>query len=538
MASDRARLARALVLATALLAAACTGDDGPGSTTTTSEAPTDSVLRLGVTDLDSLDPVDIVPTVHGQMMAAGLLYGSLTEVDPETGDIVGGVASSWSSSPRLKEWTFDLTDATFSDGSPVTAADAKASLERVAAPGPASLAGVRLEVVEGYGDFVDGDADEITGIEAVDDATLMITTPQSFGPMAELLATPLFGVVPAADVDSAGFFDQPVGSGPAELVEIGPPPSDANSAAVPSRVLSFEVRDDEAGVTAVELWDFETISDSYAAFRAGDIDWSLVPGTELEAATEEFGDGAVGPFHAEVFYGMNLSSPVFDNQRELRRAIVTAVDRQAIIDEVFAAGQPINGVIVDGVPGYSADPCGASCATDPDGAKELVAEAYPDDDVPTIGIDFYEGEVERAAAEAIAADLDAVGIPTELNPQDFDTYREFVVSGDQELFLFGWVGISPTADSYVVPLFQSESADNVTTFSREDIDDLFSEARASARASTRAALYGEAESQIMSLTPILPLVQFQTAAVVSDRVLGWVPALDGTITLEGLGIEG
>ena len=40
----------------------------------------------------------------------------------------------------------------------------------------------------------------------------------------------------------------------------------------------------------------------------------------------------------------------------------------------------------------------------------------------------------------------------------------------------------------------------------------------------------------MSSVPILPLAQFLTAGVLSDRVQGWVPMLDGTIALEGLQI--
>lgn len=537
MSSRRARLAGVLVALLALLTATCTGDDGADSTTTTVDGPTESVLRLGVTDLGSLDPVEVVPTVHGQMMAAGLLYDSLTRVDPETGEIVGGLASDWEASRSLQGWTFDLTGATFSDDSPVTAADVKTSLERVAAPGPASLAGVRLEVIEGYQEFVDGETDEITGIMAVDDATVTVQAARPYAPMAELLATPLFGVVPAADADTAGFFDQPVGSGPAKLLEVGVPPAGTASSSVPARVLSFEILDPDTGVSTVELWDYETIGDSYAAFRAGDVDWSLVPGDELAAATDEYGDSAVGPFFAEVFYGMNLSSPTFAGRAGFRRAVVQAVDRQAIVDDVYAAAQLQNGVIAEGVPGHTENPCGMSCDTDPDAAEASLAEVFPDGDVPTVGIDFYEGEVERAAAEAIAADLEAVGIPTELRAQDFDTYREFVVSGDQELFLFGWVGISPTADSYLVPLFGSESADNVTTFSRADVDSTLGQARRTADSAERAEIYAGAEADIMSSVPILPLAQFQTAAVLSDRVQGWVPMLDGTIALEGLQIS-
>ena len=40
----------------------------------------------------------------------------------------------------------------------------------------------------------------------------------------------------------------------------------------------------------------------------------------------------------------------------------------------------------------------------------------------------------------VADDLEAVGIPTELRPLPLEEYEAFVVSGDQELFSFGWIG--------------------------------------------------------------------------------------------------
>lgn len=79
----------------------------------------------------SLDTV-IQPGTSGRTVKLaihrGLVnYGIDGKISPE-------LAESYDISPDAKEFTFHLRQATFHDGSPVTAADVKASLERMIDP--------------------------------------------------------------------------------------------------------------------------------------------------------------------------------------------------------------------------------------------------------------------------------------------------------------------------------------------------------------------------------------------------------------------
>ena len=60
------------------------------------------------------------------------------------------IAESLTPNGDATSWTVTLRDRTFSDGTPIQAADVKASFERLAKRGSASLAGVRLEIINGY----------------------------------------------------------------------------------------------------------------------------------------------------------------------------------------------------------------------------------------------------------------------------------------------------------------------------------------------------------------------------------------------------
>jgi peptide/nickel transport system substrate-binding protein/oligopeptide transport system substrate-binding protein len=412
-----------------------------------------------------------------------------------------------------------------------------------------SLAGVRLEVIEGYEEYVAGDADAIDGIRISEDGrTVHITTHGAYAPLPELLASPIFGIVPRALVRpddavdpeeaEADFFRAPIGSGPVRLAG-----EDADTEAARSRpdgaddvLVMVPAEDVELGFDEVQLVHFPEVEQSYAAFQEGEVDWTQVPSEEVDAAADEYGDEAISPFHAEFFYGINVGDPTYESE-EFRRAIVQAIDRQAIVEESFPTGVPLNGTVVEGVPGFQENACGEFCAYDPDAAEALLEEEFGDDDPPTVRLDFYEGERERHVAQRIADDLGEVGIEAELRPHDPADYETFVTGGDQEVFLFGWVGIAPTADSYLAPLFLTGSPDNVTAYGTTVIDASIAAARQFPTIEERAEAYQSVEEVIMAAVPVIPLVQVKTLSVVSERVVGWSPQLDGTFVISEVELE-
>ena len=74
----------------------------------------------------------------------------------------------------------------------------KATYERLAKKGSASLAGVRLEIINGYQEVASGAAAEMSGLQVVDDHRLQITLREPYVQLPELLASPLYGIVPKA----------------------------------------------------------------------------------------------------------------------------------------------------------------------------------------------------------------------------------------------------------------------------------------------------------------------------------------------------
>ena len=220
----------------------------------------------------------------------------------------------------------------------------------------------------------------------------------------------------------------------------------------------------DAALRGVDLEVLADATASYDAFLDGQLDWTAVPPDRVEQVAERHGRTAFRPYLGQLFYGFNLKNPKYADVR-FREAIVRAVDRDAIVRAIYgAAAQRLDGLVPDGVPGYVPDACGERCGFNPDRARALVAEIFGGQPAPEVAIDFDDTGTQRAVAEAMQANLQAVGIPATLRSHPFADYLRFAVSGAQEIFRLGWIGAYPTADGYLTPLFRSGLPDNVTGF--------------------------------------------------------------------------
>jgi len=138
-------------------------------------------------------------------------YSTLLKFDPDAyPSVVGDIAQSWSASPDRLTWTFKLrTDALFHDGTPVTAADVKATLDRLRKP-PAGVISVR------EAQFAD-----IAAVDAPDARTVVVRLRAVDAAFEAAMASPWNCIYSAALLARDPDYPQRrvMGSGPFEFVE-------------------------------------------------------------------------------------------------------------------------------------------------------------------------------------------------------------------------------------------------------------------------------------------------------------------------------
>ncbi|GAA0413851.1 ABC transporter substrate-binding protein [Microbispora corallina] len=127
-------LAAGAVAAVTLTAAACAGGKVRGAEGSPQPGASQSAADATFVYVPNLDVVtdwDPASSYSNEIIAMENIYESLTRYNPQTKKAEPRLATSWTSSPDGKKWTFTLrSGATFHTGKPVDAAAAKASIER------------------------------------------------------------------------------------------------------------------------------------------------------------------------------------------------------------------------------------------------------------------------------------------------------------------------------------------------------------------------------------------------------------------------
>ena len=275
-----------------------------------------------------------------------------------------------------KTYTFTLRDATFHDGSPVTAADVKFSLERLIHPNTKSEGGSYYTglIVDTEG-IAAGEATESSGIVAVDDKTVQIDLIEPRAAFLNLLAIWFASIYPKAVVEAKGdaFNLEPVGSGPFKL----------DSYQAGQRITLSRYEDyfapDQIFLDGMEI-DLAVDPDT-AILRidSGDSDvmWDEIPASAYNAIKDDPDrSGRIVEGLVDNVWYLTLNaveeSPVFASL-DARKAITMAINKQALLQHDQNRGEVATGFWSPESQYYDAD--FEALPYDPEQAKSLIESA-------------------------------------------------------------------------------------------------------------------------------------------------------------------
>jgi peptide/nickel transport system substrate-binding protein len=474
------------------------GDDGNDEGGAQTDEPgTDAPPRRGGTlqlvnatnGAGGFDPVASGNTTSGRVVQQ-LFDGLFAYVDG-TVHVEPLLAEGYEASEDFTTYRFRLTDATFHDGSAVTAEDVVYSLRRLAFS-PHSVRSYfvldTLGVVEEGGDGGYGSGG--LGVYAEDESTVRLELAAPFHSTLQVLSYPSFGVHPTGVVGNGPDGELTADGEPTEAYRrfhetepVGAGPFRFDSWERGSSVDVSRFEEYHGQTASLDGVHWEVIEDDQAAYQYamnGNADYFGIPtanydpGDVQDASTDDSGRvvGEYGPLPngetvnylkvprlSTAYLGLNTAAV----PRPIRRAVAHVFDQTALVEQVFKnrvtpayhftpplvfpGGRSAYDDRVERYP-YSPEAVGI------ERARELTEVAgYAEDDRFSLTLTHFDSQSWGEFASILRQALAAAHVDVTAEPATFGTLLDRGREGNLEAYTSSWVADWPAPDSFLQVLY-------------------------------------------------------------------------------------
>ncbi len=438
---------------------------------------------------------------------SALVFNGLTRAD-ERGVIKPDLARNWDVSPDGLIYTFTLrSDITWSDGAPFSSADVVYTIQTIQSsdyPGLSDIAALWRTVA----------------ITAVNPITVRMQLSQPFAPFLDyttigMLPSHLLQDVSAADLPTAQFSRQPIGTGPFILQELT-----TEGATLVPNPRYFGQRPYLGTLQFVFYRDYESV---LAAYERGEVEGisQVTPELLHQARQLEKLDLRSAQLAGMTLVFFNNSQPQFQDKL-VRQALLYGMDRQKIIDTVLQ-GQGLVGAGPILPNSWAYDDALKKYPYEPELAGELLEQAgWQDLDKDGVR---EKGEQKLAftltantddptrarIAQQLADDWKKIGAEVEVQlvprtalVQDALRPRKF------DAVLFGITQLPADPDPYALwhstqTPDKSDAGQNYSGWENSEADDLLQQARRTTDLAQRANLYRQFQMIFMEEVPAVVL---------------------------------
>ena len=259
------------------------------------------------------------------------------------------------------------------------------------------------------------------------------------------------------------------------------------------------------GLNAIVFHTIDSNDVEERAFRSGQLHVTdSIPVNRIDRYRREHPELLrVDPYLGTYFFRVNVTRPALNN-RLVRRALAMAIDRQAIVENVWRGGQlPAGCFTPPNTAGYT---CEASIPYDPNGARKLLADAgYPDArGVPPIEILFNSSENHKLTAEAIQQMWrKELNVNAALVNQEEKVYFDSRRQMNYQIIRSTWIGDYNDPNSFL-NIWTTGGGNNQTGWSNPEYDRLIAEAEKTADQALRYAAFQRAEGILSEQGPAVP----------------------------------
>jgi peptide/nickel transport system substrate-binding protein len=436
-----------------------------------------TMVWLGHQEVAGLGPNDIGPTVQAvviyNILNPLLHVNHLTELEPVLLD-------SYQVSDDGLQYTFKLRDGVlFHDGSELTAEDVKFTFEHYSQPGSAIA-----------NNFLG-----MAAVETADKHTVVVNMNEiNAAFLAQAGEVP---IVPAAyhqEVGEDGFRTKPIGTGAFKLREWRA-----------AEFTEIEAFDDHfrgrPGVDAIRLEVVPEPSVRYIALQTGEAHssvWPLLVEDSLSLEDDPRFRVVRTLANSIKFFPLNNELPQLSDKR-VRQALMHALDRQRIIDDLWAGAAQVAHSNLTPKNAYYHNPDVKRYDFDPDRARSILEQAGWTEG--NDGVRSKDGrrlsftcttitgdQARRPIAELAQQFFRDVGVEMQLAEAPVASILEGMRSGGLDASLFNWThGGTPEPDPSNT--LRSDGGDNFYRYSNPDMDRLIDAGLETVDPQERQAIY-------------------------------------------------
>ena len=456
-------------------------------------------------------PLTLDPNLSFEGVSAPIidqLFSGLVDLTPDL-DVTPNVARSWEVLDSGRRYLFHLRqDASWSDGTPVTAGDFEFAWKRLLDPQTGSRNPLLLYDIKGAQAFHKGETSspDDVGVKALDAYTLQVELEEPIGYFLHLLTYTALYPLPRHIVEAKG----PSWTAPENLVTNGPFIVDSQ---VPNKSTVLVRNPHYHGRFAGNLERVEISHHPYknrsaahlALYEADLLDISGPGGRALDAerAIQRYASEYVStPLALTQFLIFISHCPPFDNVL-VRRAFAYALDRETFAEVIQRGiGSPATGGIVPpGLPGHQPE---IGLPFSPDKARQLMAEAgYPQGTgFPPVEFWGPGRESQESVDFLVQQFLDILGIELRAELLEAGVIWRRQASGIwPHIYWNGWLADYPDPDNFlrVGVLYQTDWRDPAYI-------DLVERARRVTSQAERMKMYREAEMMLIQEVPLVPVI--------------------------------
>ncbi|MFZ4810949.1 MAG: ABC transporter substrate-binding protein [Ilumatobacteraceae bacterium] len=441
------------------------------------------------------------------------------------------LATKWEPNADGSEWTFTLDPkATFSDGSPVTAADVVATMERLVKPDNKSNALSAFKT----GKLSPG------GTTAKDDQTVVFKLDGPMGNFPYIVSSDNYNsiILPASVTDTSKFAEDVIAgkiatSGPWTIKSF-----DATSGIV--YVPNPNYWGSKLLLEGLEYKFFSDVGAQVAAFQSGDVDvlvkFEVSGGESLLDNPDVTVYELASANHRQIH--MRTTEGPFA-KKEIRQAMAHAIDRQAWVDGLFQG----KASIANDTPFFDVFPSSGTrkdAAFDLEKAKSLVAAGGGGFDVTLYGINYFEGPDLAVLIKNAAKEI-GINVDIQLRDDYYDvnwvrTYDPTVPGSDIGITDFGHRGVPDVYLNAPLRSFDKQPDSggvwNAAEYSSAEYDAAVDTYSSSPDLQSQKAAAETIQGILQEDVPLLIPYNINYLAATSTKVKGVVPTAMGHLFTE------